>query len=102
MSGLEWGQPYSPGNHDWTMSWQPANSVIKMLDALQGLPENVYLWTSSTSAEKPAYSTMDDYSPIAVEFSRTPFSGSSNGERFGAKALKKDAPNVYVWPWVHF
>ena len=102
MSGLEWGQSYSPGNNDWTMSWQPANSVIKMLDALQGLPENVYLWTSSTSAEKPAYSTMDDYSPIAVEFSRTPFSGSSNGDRFGAKALKKDAPNVYVWPFVHF
>lgn len=102
MSGSEWGLTGSPGNNDWTMSWQPANSVIKMLDALQGLPENVYLWTSSTSAEKPAYSTMDDYSPIAVEFSRTPFSGSLDGERFGAKALKKDAPNVYVWPWVHF
>ncbi|QUB48079.1 hypothetical protein J5A66_04725 [Prevotella sp. oral taxon 475] len=102
MSVDEWGRSGSPSNHDWTVSWQPANSVIKMLDALQGLPENVYLWTSSTAAEKPAYSTMDDYSPIAVEFSRTPFSGSLNGERFGAKALKKDAPNVYVWPWVHF
>ena len=104
-SGDLWGSIFpSSTQADYLMSGNPKNASVKMLDAFQGLPENVYLWTSSTAAEKdPIWSPfLIDYSPIAVKFSRTPFPESANGERFGAKALKKDAPNVYVWPFVHF
>ena len=104
-SGDLWGFSFSSSTQaDYLMSGNPENASVKMLDAFQGLPENVYLWTSSTAAEKdPIWSPfLIDYSPIAVKFSRTPFPESANGERFGAKALKKDAPNVYVWPFVHF
>ena len=104
-SGDLWGFSFpSSTQADYLMSGNPKNASVKMLDAFQGLPENVYLWTSSTAAEKdPIWSPfLIDYSPIAVKFSRTPFPESANGERFGAKALKKDAPNVYVWPFVHF
>ena len=105
ISGELWGFHFlSSTAADMMMASVPAGAIIKMLDAFQGLPENVYLWTSSTAAEKdPIWSShLIDYSPIAVKFSRTPFPESANGEGFGAKALKKDAPNVYVWPWVHF
>ena len=104
-NGTSWGGNFANNFYDTYWDYSMLNSVSNMLNALQGgVPENVFLWTSSTMDAKytPSHPG-DDYMPIAIKFSRTPFGHPIlPGARVAGKALKKDAPNVYVWPFVHF
>ena len=105
-NGTYWGENFANNFYDAYWNYNTLNSVSNMLNALQGgVPENVFLWTSSTMDAKytPSHPG-DDYMPIAMKFSRTPFARpmSPDGARVVGKALKKNAPNVYVWPFVHF
>ena len=103
--GMFWGENFANNFYDAYWNYNTLNSVSNMLNALQGgVPENVFLWTSSTMDVKYTPSGPgDDYMPIAMKFSRTPFGHPmSSGARVAGKALKKNAPNVYVWPFVHF
>ena len=104
-NGTSWGGNFANNFYDTYWDYSMLNSVSNMLNALQGgVPENVFLWTSSTMDAKSVPSRPgDDYMPIAMKFSRTPFGHPIlPGARVAGKALKKDATNVYVWPFVHF
>ena len=66
-------------------------------DAGGMLPDDVCLWTASTC--DGSY----NFRPIYIKFSVSAYgsySGTWNVARAGI--LDKDAPNVYVWPYVHF
>ena len=67
-------------------------------DAGGALPDDVCLWTASTC--DGSY----NFRPIYIKFSVSAYTphpvGAWNVARAGI--LDKDAPNVYVWPYVHF
>ena len=99
--------------HPWGINWarkydaifyvankDRAKALFKAFtDAGGALPDDVCLWTASTC--DGSY----NFRPIYIKFSASSYCtypGSCSGEVARAGILDKDAPNVYVWPYVHF
>ena len=92
-NGVSYNATFSIGSED------QAKALFKAFtDAGGVLPDDVCLWTASTC--DGSY----NFRPIYIKFSVSAY-GSSGGSSWRvarAGILDKDAPNVYVWPYVHF
>ena len=92
-SGISYNATFSIGSED------QAKKIFKAFtDAGSALPDDVYLWTASTC--DGSY----NFRPIYIKFSVSAYAPHPGGSWNVARAgiLDKDAPNVYVWPFVHF
>ena len=92
-SGISYNATFSIGSED------QAKALFKAFtDAGSALPDDVYLWTASTC--NGSY----NFRPIYIKFSVSAYAPHPGGSWNVARAgiLDKDAPNVYVWPYVHF
>ena len=112
ISNGEWGfSNYSPtkgdnyiGGGGYTTPYTDFSSTSLMFsvfsDAGGELPNDVFLWTSSTAPN----STKGNNMPIAVYFSKTPPLPDypSDGYTAKAKAIPKNTSGVYVLPFAHF
>lgn len=108
-SSQDWGKTLSyplaadayfgTGSYPYTDLSSTTQMFAAFNDAGGELPENVYLWTSSTSNN----STDGKNMPIAVCFSKTEFPDQPNtGYTAKAKAIPKNTSGVYVLPFAHF
>ena len=96
-----WGA-YLPRAYDaifYVGSKDRAKALFKAFtDAGGALPDDVCLWTASTC--DGSY----NFRPIYIKFSVSAYAPHNISGWNVARAgiLDKDAPDVYVWPWVHF
>ena len=100
--GANWNSWNNSGSYNATFSIgseDQAKALFKAFtDAGSALPDDVYLWTASTC--DGSY----NFRPIYIKFSVSAYGSPGGGSRNVARAgtLDKDAPDVYVWPYVHF
>jgi len=97
-----WGA-YLPRAYDaifYVANEDRAKALFKAFtDAGGALPDDVCLWTASTC--DGSY----NFRPIYIKFSVSAYASNPGGGSWDVARtgiLDKDAPNVYVWPYVHF
>ncbi|QUB47501.1 hypothetical protein J5A66_01325 [Prevotella sp. oral taxon 475] len=102
-NGANWGV-WNDGGVSYNASFaieseDRAKALFKAFtDAGSALPDDVCLWTTSTC--DGSY----NFRPIYIKFSVSAYAPHPMGGWNVARAgiLDKDAPDVYVWPYVHF
>ena len=100
-NGAGWGN-WSNGSHSTTFTIEnedQAKALFKAFtDTGSALPDDVCLWTASTCDANQSFR------PIYIKFSVSAYAPHNISGWNVARAgiLDKDAPDVYVWPYVHF